>query len=136
MSTVAMDDRAIGGASRLSFGPARPPSTRSRGVIIAHLLVTATKLRMVNAERETLRLIARAPMRTVRAPGVAGVYAFPGPALAALARRGKMLEDFDGAPDAADDPAASAYCPRCHGRYLAHVQFCPDCLGLKLRTFS
>jgi len=43
---------------------------------------------MVNAERETLRLITRAPMRTVRAPDLAGVYAFPGPALAALARRG------------------------------------------------
>src|SRR5674476_928816 len=50
----------------------------------------ATKLCMMNAERAVLRLIARAPMRTVRAPGVAGVYAFPGPALAALARRGVM----------------------------------------------
>ena len=43
---------------------------------------------MVNVEREALRLIARAPMRTVRAPDLTGVYAFPGPALAALARRG------------------------------------------------
>jgi len=42
----------------------------------------------MNAERAVLRLIARAPMRTVRAPDLAGVYAFPGPALSALARRG------------------------------------------------
>ncbi len=42
----------------------------------------------MRAEQEALRLIARAPMRTVRAPGLAGVYAFPGPALAALAHRG------------------------------------------------
>ena len=47
-----------------------------------------TKLCMMTAEREALRLIARAPMRTVRAPDLAGVYAFPGPSLAALARRG------------------------------------------------
>lgn len=56
--------------------------------VTKHFLVVATNLCMMNAERETLRLIARAPMRTVRGPGVAGVYAFPGPALAALARRG------------------------------------------------
>jgi hypothetical protein len=43
---------------------------------------------MMSEEREALRLIARAPMRTVRAADLAGVYAFPGPALAALARRG------------------------------------------------
>lgn len=43
---------------------------------------------MVNAEREALRLIARAPLRTVRAADLASVYAFPGPALAALAHRG------------------------------------------------
>jgi hypothetical protein len=43
---------------------------------------------MMTAEREALRLIARAPMRTVRAADLAGVYAFPAPALSALARRG------------------------------------------------
>lgn len=43
---------------------------------------------MMSEKREALRLIARAPMRTVRATDLAGVYAFPGPALAALARRG------------------------------------------------
>lgn len=43
---------------------------------------------MVSMEREALRRIARAPMRTVRAPDLAGVYAFPGPALAALVQRG------------------------------------------------
>lgn len=43
---------------------------------------------MVTSEREALRLIARAPMRAVRAADLAGIYAYPGPALAALARRG------------------------------------------------
>lgn len=43
---------------------------------------------MMTAEREALRLIARAPLRTVRAADLVGVYAFPGPALAAVARRG------------------------------------------------
>ncbi|WP_197024766.1 type IV toxin-antitoxin system AbiEi family antitoxin [Cellulomonas sp. KRMCY2] len=42
----------------------------------------------MSEEREALRLIARAPMRTVRAPDLAGVYAFPASALGALARRG------------------------------------------------
>jgi len=42
----------------------------------------------MNPEWETVRLIARTPMRTVRAPDLAGVYAFPGPTLAALTRRG------------------------------------------------
>ncbi|MCX6876859.1 MAG: hypothetical protein NTW21_24055 [Verrucomicrobia bacterium] len=72
-------------------------------------------------------------------PGVAEDAGFS-PALqallaAALSRCGKMLEDFDGMPEHADDPAAGAYCPRCHGRYLAHVKFCPDCRGLALREF-
>ena len=55
---------------------------------------------------------------------------------AALARCGRTFDDYDGAPEVADDPAAGAYCPRCHGRYLAHVQSCPDCLGLQLRTLA
>jgi hypothetical protein len=58
------------------------------------------------------------------------------PMAAALARCGKRLEDFDQAPDAAEDPAARAYCPRCHARYLAHVRLCQDCHGLKLRDFG
>jgi len=45
---------------------------------------------MMNTEREVLKLVARAPMRTVRAPDLAGIYAFPGPALSALARRGVL----------------------------------------------
>lgn len=51
-------------------------------------LVPPTNLCMVNAEREVLRLIARAPMRTVRAVNLAGVYSHPGPELAILERRG------------------------------------------------
>ena len=50
-------------------------------------LVLLTKLCMVNTEREVLRLFARAPMRTVRAANLAGVYAHPGPELAILHRR-------------------------------------------------
>jgi len=73
-------------------------------------------------------------------PGVAADAAFGaalrGPLAAALARCGKTFDDYDGAPEVADDPAAGAYCPRCHGRYLAHVQSCPDCLGLQLRTLA
>ncbi len=53
-----------------------------------HFLVPTTKLCMVNTERDVLRLIARAPMRTVRAASLAGVYAHPGPELAILSRRG------------------------------------------------
>ena len=58
------------------------------------------------------------------------------PLAAALSRRGIMLEEFDAAPAAAEDPAASAYCPRCHGRYLSHMQTCPDCRGIALRNFD
>ena len=83
-----MDDRVIGGASRVAFGLAVPLRTWGWGAVTVYFLVVATKLCMVNAEREVLRLIVRAPMRTVRAPDLAGVYAFPGPALSALARRG------------------------------------------------
>ena len=73
-------------------------------------------------------------------PGVAedaGVAAALLPPLtAALATRKKMLEDFDGPPDRSLDPSACAYCPRCHGRYLARVKACPDCRGLPLRNFE
>ena len=51
-------------------------------------LVVLTKLCMVNDEREVQRLIARAPMRTVRAADLVHVYARPGPQLAILERRG------------------------------------------------
>jgi len=51
-------------------------------------LVDLTKLSIVNDEREVQRLIARAPMRTVRAADLAHVYAHPGPQLAILERRG------------------------------------------------
>jgi len=42
----------------------------------------------VTAEREVLRLIARAPLRTVRAANLVDVYSHPGPELAILMRRG------------------------------------------------
>jgi len=51
-------------------------------------LVAATKVCIVNTERDTLRLFGRAPMRTVRAGDLADVYAHPGPELAILMRRG------------------------------------------------
>ncbi len=73
-------------------------------------------------------------------PGVAadaGYSAALRPLLAAaLSSCGKLLEDFDAAPGRADDPAASAYCPRCHGRYQARVQSCRDCQGIALRQFD
>ena len=53
-----------------------------------YFLVVETNLCMMSAERVALRLVGRAPMRTVRAADLAAVYAFPAPALAALARRG------------------------------------------------
>ena len=53
-----------------------------------HFLVRVTKLYMVNTERDVRRLLARAPMRTVRAASLAGVYTHPGPELAILSRRG------------------------------------------------
>ena len=54
-------------------------------------LVRLTKLCIVNDEREVQRLIARAPMRTVRAADLAHIYAYPGPQLAILERRGVVL---------------------------------------------
>jgi len=53
-----------------------------------HFLVAGANFCMMSEEREALRLVGRAPMRTVRAADLAAVYAFPAPALAALARRG------------------------------------------------
>lgn len=43
--------------------------------------------------------------------------------------------DFDAAPNQADDPDASAYCPRCHGMFLKNIKTCSDCGGLKLKNF-
>lgn len=54
-------------------------------------VVRATKFCIVNGEREVLRLIARAPMRTVRPADLESVYAYPGPQLAILERRGVVL---------------------------------------------
>ncbi len=51
-------------------------------------LVAATKLCIVITERDALREIGRAPMRTVRAADLTGVYTHPGPALSILERRG------------------------------------------------
>jgi cytochrome c553 len=70
-------------------------------------------------------------------PDDAGFCAALRPVLAtALARCGKKLEDYDAAPERAGDAAAVAYCPRCHGRYLAGVTACPDCGGMSLRAFE
>src|ERR1700712_2272048 len=52
------------------------------------LLVVGTKICIVNRERDVLRAIGRAPLRTVRAADLAGIYAHPGPELAILMRRG------------------------------------------------
>lgn len=51
-------------------------------------LVRVTKLCTVNIEQEVRRLLARAPMQTVRAAGLARLYTHPGPELAILNRRG------------------------------------------------
>jgi AbiEi antitoxin C-terminal domain len=42
----------------------------------------------VNTEREALKVVGRAPLRTVRAADLAHLYAYPGPQLAILQRRG------------------------------------------------
>lgn len=51
-------------------------------------LVAATKVCIVNTEREALQRFARAPMRTVRAADLADLYAHAGPELSILLRRG------------------------------------------------
>lgn len=53
-----------------------------------------------------------------------------------LSSCGKGLEDFDQPPDHSKDPAASHYCPRCHGLFLDLVKTCPDCTGIELRRFD
>lgn len=54
----------------------------------------------------------------------------------ALSGKGKRLEDYDIEPDRSEDPETTRYCPRCHERYLAHVEVCPDCSGIKLVSFA
>lgn len=61
---------------------------RCSWLISMQILVETTKVCIVNFERDVLRRIARAPMRTVRAGDLADLYAHPGPELAALTRRG------------------------------------------------
>ena len=68
--------------------PVHQGGVAHREQLSVHLLVLITRFCVVNSERVALRLVARAPMRTVRAPDLAGIYAFPGQALAALALRG------------------------------------------------
>lgn len=51
-------------------------------------LVSATKICTMNVGRDALRAIERAPMHTVRAADLTGVYAYPGPELSILERRG------------------------------------------------
>lgn len=58
------------------------------------------------------------------------------PLALALGHCGKTAADFDVQPDHSADPEVVAYCPRCHGMYLAQVTVCPDCRGLKLRPFG
>lgn len=58
------------------------------------------------------------------------------PALGKILRRKNMQPaDFDTAPDRADDPDASAYCPRCHGMFLKGRETCGDCGDMPLRFF-
>jgi len=47
-----------------------------------------TKVCIVKASRTAAQVIARAPLRTIRAADLAEVYAHPGPELSALERRG------------------------------------------------
>jgi len=53
----------------------------------------------------------------------------------ALASHGIKTQDYDVAPDRSWDPAAAAYCPRCHALYQAGSDACPDCRGMELRKF-
>lgn len=58
------------------------------------------------------------------------------PALEEILRSKNMQAvDFDTAPDQADDPDASAYCPRCHGMFLKGRETCGDCWDMPLRPF-
>src|SRR5674476_1625226 len=47
-----------------------------------------TRFCIVNTERDALRVIGRAPLRTIRAVDLADVYAHPGAELASMQRRG------------------------------------------------
>jgi hypothetical protein len=70
-------------------------------------------------------------------PGTSGdtmlAAALRPPLVRALARCGKKISDFDTVPDHSSDPEAANYCPRCHGMFLAKVDSCADCQGMKLR---
>ncbi len=65
------------------------------------------------------------------APGIAGEHQFSRALrpllISCLKTTGKHLEDFDSAPDPSSDPAASNYCPRCHGMFLSGILSCSDC---------
>lgn len=58
------------------------------------------------------------------------------PLSAALISCGRNLEDFDTAPDRSNDAGVERYCPRCHGLFLASVESCRDCRGMRLRRFE
>ena len=53
-----------------------------------------------------------------------------------LRRKNLTTADFDTAPNRADDPDASSYCPRCHGMFLKNIKTCSDCGDLALKSFS
>lgn len=58
------------------------------------------------------------------------------PAIEKILRRKNMkAADFDTAPNHADDPDASSYCPRCHGMFLKGRETCSDCGDMPLRPF-
>ena len=50
-----------------------------------------------------------------------------------LARMGHTPDGFSNPPASGDDPNATGYCPRCHGRFLPGVATCGDCGGLPVR---
>lgn len=49
--------------------------------------------------------------------------------------RGLTTDRYLSPPDCPDDPDAAAWCPRCHGMFLADVRICRDCGGLGLVEF-
>lgn len=58
------------------------------------------------------------------------------PLTRALAACGTEPAAFDLPPDHSSDPAATAYCPRCHAMFLEQAADCPDCRGLALMPFG
>ena len=58
------------------------------------------------------------------------------PLTRALAACGTEPAAFDLPPDHSSDPAATAYCPRCHAMFLEQAAACPDCRGLALMPFG